>query len=61
MTLDRSRFDEHNWKLSRGVIRECLPRWLQQFKVVIVEDEMLLRSQRKAIRHVAEQTSAPYL
>lgn len=35
--------------------------WLNDNRLVIVEDDMLLKSQRKYFRHIAEQQKCLYL
>jgi hypothetical protein len=43
------------------LVREYLPKWLKNNKLVIIEDDMLLKSQRKHIRHIAEEQKCFYI
>ena len=61
LRLKRSLFSEELWKLSRNFIKRALPVWLNKWNILIVEDDLLLKSQRKQMRQLVEHTNTRYL
>jgi hypothetical protein len=59
--LKRSLFSDDLWKLSRNYIKKSLGGWLDKWNVVILEDDLLLKSQRKQMRQLVEHSNIRYL
>jgi hypothetical protein len=50
--LKRSLFSDDLWKLSRNYIKKSFGGWFDKWNIVILEDDLLLKSQRKQMRQL---------
>lgn len=59
--MDRSAFSEERWKVSRELVRDHLREWSEKWEIVVVEDDLLLKSQRKEFRQLSEEMQLRYV